>query len=32
LDIQEKGTKTAILLKEKDVLPKALEKAPLKDA
>lgn len=32
LDIKEKGNKTAILLEEKDILPKALEKASLKDA
>ena len=32
LDIKEKGSKTAILLEEKDILPKALEKASIKDA
>ncbi len=32
LDIKEKGTKTTILLEDKDILPKALEKSPIKDA
>lgn len=32
LDIKEKGSKTAILLEDKDILPKALEKASIKDA
>jgi hypothetical protein len=32
LDIKEKGSKTAMLLEDKDILPKALEKASVKDS
>lgn len=32
LDIKEKGSKTTMLLEDKDILPKALEKASVKDA